>query len=384
VASVQILAAADLPSTAPKKNETVLLLKQKNYRELDKRLANVQKAFDQGLLSDEQLLDTFRAFYDTDPLLEANYNEWIEKYPVSYPARLARGIYYKYVGIWKRGEDWIRNVKPEQLREMRSYFEKAMQDLQASVELEKKPILSYQHMMGIGTYLGMPEMNRKLLDDTIRVHPKNFVVRRRYMYALQARWGGGAQEMAAFLDECRKAKLPESQLNQLELAVIADSAWTKEMKQDHRGALQDYDKVIKTFEKKLVPLDSHEYTQALIEAGRIHSRLKEYKEALPYWDKVAQANPSYETDASRYWFWSNHGFALMQAGRNQEALKDFLKAAGMGDPWAQNQLGKLYWYGTIVKKDNKEAIKWFEQAAKQGFVEGQNNLRDAKAQTPTL
>ena len=53
-----------------------------------------------------------------------------------------------------------------------------------------------------------------------------------------------------------------------------------------------------------------------------------------------------------------------------KAFSFFLKAADLGHPKAQVQVGVFYATGWSVKEDKMEAIKWYEKAAKQGEFQG--------------
>jgi hypothetical protein len=57
---------------------------------------DLQEAYEQGMISDENLFHSFRAFYDTDPLLEGKYQTWVAAYPKSYAAHLAHSTYYRF------------------------------------------------------------------------------------------------------------------------------------------------------------------------------------------------------------------------------------------------------------------------------------------------
>src|SRR3989442_10629472 len=59
------IAMADAPRTS--KMETLNLLSEGKYADLEQRFAAVQQAYKHGLLRDEQLLDAFRAFYENHP-----------------------------------------------------------------------------------------------------------------------------------------------------------------------------------------------------------------------------------------------------------------------------------------------------------------------------
>ncbi|MFZ3266478.1 MAG: GAF domain-containing protein [Terriglobales bacterium] len=53
---------------------------------------------------------------------------------------------------------------------------------------------------------------------------------------------------------------------------------------------------------------------------------------------------------------------------------DLRKLAGQGDPDAQYELGILYHEGSVVPKDDAQAVQWFQRAAEQGYVRAQSTL----------
>ena len=53
---------------------------------------------------------------------------------------------------------------------------------------------------------------------------------------------------------------------------------------------------------------------------------------------------------------------------------DLRKLAGKGDPDAQYELGILYHDGSVVPKDDAQAVQWFQRAAEQGYVRAQSTL----------
>ena len=82
--------------------------------------------------------------------------------------------------------------------------------------------------------------------------------------------------------------------------------------------------------------------------------------------KSAQINKIIE--AEEYFEKAN---SLMRDEKYPEALKWFRKAAELGHPKAQYNLGVCYANGIGVQKDMKEAVRWFRKAAEQGIAEAQ-------------
>lgn len=71
------------------------------------------------------------------------------------------------------------------------------------------------------------------------------------------------------------------------------------------------------------------------------------------------------------------GAAGIRVFMDEEAAAGyFLRAAGQGDSDAMLMLGKMYRYGTGVRKDGEESLKWYRSAAEQGSMEARSLLGD--------
>src|SRR5262245_54325953 len=64
----------------------------------------------------------------------------------------------------------------------------------------------------------------------------------------------------------------------------------------------------------------------------------------------------------------------MSMHAEDEAIAKLRTSAEGGNASAQNQLGLLYYEGTGVPQDYRQAKQWFEEAAKQGHTGAQTNL----------
>lgn len=68
------------------------------------------------------------------------------------------------------------------------------------------------------------------------------------------------------------------------------------------------------------------------------------------------------------------GRSYVEEGKLEEAIKLFRKAARMGYPTAQRELGYYYSLGKGLDKNDVKAVKWLEKAALQGDILAQNNF----------
>jgi TPR repeat protein len=68
------------------------------------------------------------------------------------------------------------------------------------------------------------------------------------------------------------------------------------------------------------------------------------------------------------------GKKLYKAGNHAAAIKPFMKAAEMGNAWAQLQIGSQYEFGEGLSQNFADAVKWYAKAANQGNSVAQKNL----------
>jgi len=384
IAIATIMLAPRVVLAATDKQEILELLTARRYEELDRRMNDVQRGYVKGQVSELDLLETFRAFYTTNPKLHEPFHEWAKRYPKSYAARLARGIYNKRIGGEYRGDAFAAETPRSRKELMAAFYEKAMADFEASLELDEKPILTYLYMMDIQKYSGRWSIriwlwhlwinpNRFTLNEALALAPDSFILRRKFMHTLEARWGGVPGEMEAFFAESQKARLKREELNALQALVHADRGWRSYVRRDFPAAFNEYQSALKLIDITSDRMFEHNMRSVFLHgiASGYHG-VQRHQEALAWFDKAIAAG------ADEPGLYVSRGWSLHQLNRKKEALDDYLKAAERGNAWAQNEVGIHYWHGILVEQNRSEARKWFTRSAEQGFAEGKKHLEWAK------
>lgn len=371
--------------SAESTNVALRNLEARDYKALETHFGGRQREYAKGTLAELDLLAAFRAFYLTDPALGPRFDEWVASYPRSYAARLARGIYYKRIGTKHRGDRYTSETRPEQFEKMGEYFEKAMLDLDASLELEEKPILSYFHMMDIKKHsqplsihvwlfrLNLLDPKEYVFRQAMELAPDSFILRRKYMLSLRTRWSGSPAAMKAFLQECQQTKLSREHMNALAALVLADSGWLRVQRKNFPGALEDYKRAV-----ALTDFSKDELFEHGIRALMLHEIAYAYQGVREYGEAVQFLNRAIDAGADGWDVYFSRGLSFAHLGKKKEALDDYLKAAERGHAWSQNEVGIHYWHGIIVQRNKEEAIKWFSNSANQGFAEAKKNLEWAR------
>jgi tetratricopeptide (TPR) repeat protein len=348
----------------PTQAEALGWLMQDRFVELDARYGAIQQAYRDHRISDVELRAAFRVFYATDADLDAHYAAWVAQSPRSYVAHLARGIYYKKVGAERRGVGFIDQITPAQIEGMEAANKVAAQEFTASLALDDKPILTYLHSIDLDMDSGNKTQARQWLDRAIAIDPDDFVVRVKYMGALQTRWLGSVEEMKAFLAECRKANLPAAQIKTLEAIELDDEAWVHQYRDGNlEAAVRDYAKVA-----KLDPAASCIPCGPISKMADLLMTEKKYSQAIKQFSRVLAFNPN---DVHSL---DGRGYAELQVGWPLEAVADLVHAGNLGDAYAQDMLGRMYLLGTSVPADRDKALVWLQKAASQGYAPAQELL----------
>jgi hypothetical protein len=121
----------------PSTQKTGELLQSERFAELDWRFTAMQFAYKIHFATDEQLRASFRVFYNPDATLAPKHDSWVSMLPKSYVARLARGIYYAYVGEALRGKQLPDETPSDRLDAAGIAFEHAQRTLRRQLHLRR-------------------------------------------------------------------------------------------------------------------------------------------------------------------------------------------------------------------------------------------------------
>ena len=365
---VALSLAASGPAASDAIPDATELLRKSDFQHLEQYFSGIQGRFREGKASAEELRTAYRAFYPTDRSLAPKYDAWVSKYPQSYAARVARGIYYKKIGYEERGGEYMSETSEMQIAKMDQAMQKAISDLGASIKMDQKPFLSYFHMIDITrSYAGIA-YTRKMYDQAISLAPTFVDVRRKYMMALEDKWGGSLEQMKEFLSECKRESLPQSQLNALESMVYEDAASELEQRGDHSGAESAYRKAIELGGTDCDSCVALSLSNVLVAENKI-------ADAIPVLNRYVEDHPS--DNSTLEW----RASLYLKIRKVPEAVADLTKAADAGESAAQNQLGVLYMTGVpgFMNPDAEKGVERLRQAAAQGNVQAKYNLPGAES-----
>lgn len=219
-------ALSPVASVAEEKTALLEMLKAGDYEKLEAATIELQSEFENGELSEIELRNTYRQFYDLNRQTLQNLDEWKRKYPDSYSAHLIKGTFLKRMGFKIRGENYISQTPKQSIDTMKQYHEEAENELLASLKLTKKPLLSIFHLLDIckargdrTTALALEKSANEMLSD-------NTLVRNRYFTSLAPRWGGSYEEMRDFIAKTKAEGVSDVVIMQLEAVMYDDMGAT--------------------------------------------------------------------------------------------------------------------------------------------------------------
>lgn len=186
-------------------------LRAYQFFELDQILNNTQLDFEEGKITEAQLNQTFSAFCSEDESLCAPLDEFVLRYPSSFAARLAYGIFYIEYGWTKRGYAFASELSEHQVHGFVDCLKLAHESLTVSLGLTRSPLLSYVQLLIIAMGLGEEKIvEQTLYQKALKASPKSLLVRKQYLRNLRPQWGGSLEEMRKFTTRSRHEVLLKS------------------------------------------------------------------------------------------------------------------------------------------------------------------------------
>jgi tetratricopeptide (TPR) repeat protein len=201
----------------------------------------VQSEFEKGRITEFTLLDLYKVFYQRQDNLRAELNAWVKAYPKSSSAYLARGVYFRKLGEFKRGTNYISQVPPESIQYMAQMFTLAKRDLETALRLNPRSYLAVVHLLNIAQFEGDDDASDRYLQLGNALQPSNLLVRARYLIHLTPRWGGSYASMDQFIDESRAAGLAANQVDLLRAILLNDQGSALLSKGDWQQARRKYE-----------------------------------------------------------------------------------------------------------------------------------------------
>jgi hypothetical protein len=245
---------------------------------------------------------------------------------------------------------------------MQDYLARSRPDLMDSLTLTAKPYLSTLYLLNVEILDGPPDARRRWLDRGTSIDPNNTLLRIRYMFSLQPRWGGSIDKMLAFIGECAQQKVSATTLAELKLNFASESAEAVARTASPSEMLGRWGEVVQLSQAAGEPPPQ----RALAGYARSAWDLNRRDEADRSLAKLEQL------DVNDAWTLSQMGWIYVHEQRMAEGWAVLRKAATLNDAWSQFAVGKTLIQGCPeinLPPDRRTGLAWMKRSADQGFAE---------------
>lgn len=335
--------------TKPQVNPNLLLrrrvlnlLQQEKFAELDALLESLQRDFEKDFLKETVLEEAFSAFSAYDAAMENRIHKWVQQFPQSYSALLARASYFESRAWASRGTRWAKETSSTQFEHMELNLNRAGQDVTSALKLKGELIVGFDLLISIEMVAPNSGNDRSLVDRALANWPNSFLIRKAYLHFLTPRWGGSYNEMQAFADEAQTYAHANPRLKFLHGFIYVDQGDMLSHDKHFEQAIQAHTRA----------LSYGDYWLFRFERAETYWRMDRYAEAL---EDVSRAIALYPQDAENYVLRSKILFAME---RFAEGVTDLLAACeiwpyeNVVQEWVRGAAIHLVYNGHQLYKQN--------------------------------
>lgn len=364
---------------------TLVLLREKRYDELQRRMDGFLAAWTAQRIGDEELFYEFGAFDRWGPFLTPLMQEWMARHPASYAAHHAMALHLSSRAWQARGTALGRDTSDAQMQGFDQGLAAAREMSLKALKLHPRPLLSYQQLVKDAKARRLPDTSLAgllgtvratlqadplqprpdvlpLLEAAQRIQADNVIVRHAYVGVLSPRWGGS---LDALQDYARPARHPG--LAPDRLASVSHAA-TMEIAYDY-WFRQRLDEAVEVLE---VAAQLCRLNQPWVDIANIRLEQQRHADALQAADQVIAIVP---TSSSGHLLRAR---ALRGLGRHEEAVRVLQRLAPEGMGEVAFLLGEYHESGTGgLPRDAAEARRLFEIAARAGEPRALQRLQAA-------
>ncbi len=341
--------------------EVQALVARQDVAALQAYFSRYQHQYEADPATERPLIQLYWALMrETDSALAAIYDQWVSALPDSYEARMARAMYR-----WGQADLIAYPVAYEGVnadrawQDYRSLMQQAREDVEASLQLTKRPLVSYRVLIALCDAMRDGPCVEQAFREGVAQAPHSLALRRGYIAAI----AGDDTLHARVVADARAQGMASEHVKVLEAEKhLTDNR--KIMRADGGTEVAIYESIARTVQDPW--LDER--------IGHMFYRRSFYPRALEFYSRALAGNPN--LDVALYWRARTY-FAMgdMLAGR-----ADMMRAALMGNPQANRHLIDQHVQGSNgAVRDEVAMARWCGIAARRGQAYGAFCLGDVYA-----
>ena len=188
--------------------------------------------------------DAFEAFERDEPALLESIDAWIAAHPRSAHAYAARAHYHFATAWRRRGNDYIRNTPPENLRGMEEFSRKAIADVTAALERDTTHFGAYEILVGVTQLFGEHRFAYEALQRALKIYRGSYRLHAAFVHMLWPRWGGTEELITSYSDRAAEDASINPRLVTLRGAVHETRANDSSLAGNEAGAVRELNKAL--------------------------------------------------------------------------------------------------------------------------------------------
>ena len=246
------------------------LIRRRQFDSLDTFFNGLEADVQRDVRNELRFSDAFDAADRDDAALLANLDAWIAARPRSAHARVARARYHFSAAWRRRGNAYIRDTPPENIRTMEESATLAIRDIVAGLQADSTHLEAYSIGIGVMQLAGGHDGAFQLMARGLSIHPGSYTLPRSFILMLWPRWGGTEQLIVDFANRAVQDSARNPRLVTLLGAVYENRANDSLLAGNEAGAVRELNKALAYGPERIY----------LARRGRMYFRLGAYEYAF--------------------------------------------------------------------------------------------------------
>lgn len=317
-------------STA-ERQEIYDLLEARQFAQLNTILTQVQSEYLSNPVDDWKVVQAFNLFSDPYLAYRPLFDEWVAAYPDHFAPRLARGRYFSSLGWENRGGKYASETADSQFAGMHDYFDLALGDLEAALDLNPQLLPAYITMINIYKAQGPQSAQDETTRQAQQLFPTSYELYKKILKANEPRWGGSYTIMTNYAHQANEYADQNPEMSFLYSKPYVDQAWYAKRKKKYPEAIALYTKA----------LAYGEYIALYESRGHTYVKMNDPENALLDFNRALEITPDYSGVLRK------RATLYFNRGEYAKALADIQTAQGS------------------LTARNKPILRWYRWAIKQ-------------------
>ena len=336
---------AGLETIVQGRKEMLAKLGEGKYTELENFYGGLQKAYEAGIRTEAEAGAWFYAFHTSSNRYAPFFDEWVARYPDSYAAKLAYAHHLLAVAWDKRGKKFANETSGAQFAAQKLDLERMIDVLNRADTLTRKPIVSQWLRINMASAIAGRPVVVEMFQKAERIDPANSTAKSAFIHASQPKWGGSVAALEKIQQTAQDSALAPDLKTFVEYHVTMALAEAANLAEDRAAAIKRFERAAELCKAFQDPLE------------RLLSLYKDDDNAAGV---VSAAERYLAMNPNSGWALVKIASAQGRLKRPQDSLRNYERAAQLGERTGVEGVAWHYARGEAVARDPAKALELYE------------------------